>query len=286
MADEEAFLQAIDEAPGDETTRLVFADWLDEQGDFQRANFLRLECAWAAQQVPANLRCHWRKELPPIEERYPPVLRQLSEVDGAIDLRWIALVSRIAREFQSLTDRFAARIPVTRSERPAEVSARVSRWQAAVEEVRRMFAATVGEQVAQERFAVPIDHVLFGVTVGGLDCPEDYGMSYFDALYSPETMAEQTISMCNVYARRNVRREHLAGCGLWLFVGNRDKHDLHLCCDQASPFFGVLADQHDSHPWISPPHGPVTWDVISRSFLDYLRWEVTEAERDEAEQTE
>ena len=41
MGDEEAFLAALAERPGDDLTRLVFADWLDERGD-GRAAYLRL----------------------------------------------------------------------------------------------------------------------------------------------------------------------------------------------------------------------------------------------------
>jgi uncharacterized protein (TIGR02996 family) len=39
---EEAFLRAIEENPDDDTTRLVFADWLEERGDW-RAEFVRLD---------------------------------------------------------------------------------------------------------------------------------------------------------------------------------------------------------------------------------------------------
>jgi uncharacterized protein (TIGR02996 family) len=38
-----SFLQAIAEEPDDATCRLVFADWLEERGDW-RAEFLRLDC--------------------------------------------------------------------------------------------------------------------------------------------------------------------------------------------------------------------------------------------------
>jgi uncharacterized protein (TIGR02996 family) len=41
MTDDEAFLRAIIAAPGDSTTRLVYADWLEERGD-PRAEYLRL----------------------------------------------------------------------------------------------------------------------------------------------------------------------------------------------------------------------------------------------------
>jgi uncharacterized protein (TIGR02996 family) len=40
----DAFLQAIAANPSDDTLRLVFADWLEERGDW-RAEFLRLDCA-------------------------------------------------------------------------------------------------------------------------------------------------------------------------------------------------------------------------------------------------
>jgi uncharacterized protein (TIGR02996 family) len=32
MTDDEAFIRAIVDAPGDEAPRLVYADWLDERG--------------------------------------------------------------------------------------------------------------------------------------------------------------------------------------------------------------------------------------------------------------
>jgi uncharacterized protein (TIGR02996 family) len=43
MADEAAFLQAIREGPDDDGPRLVYADWLDEQGD-PRGEFIRVQC--------------------------------------------------------------------------------------------------------------------------------------------------------------------------------------------------------------------------------------------------
>lgn len=40
--DEKAFLAAVVEAPDDDTTRLVYADWLQENGQEQEAEFIRL----------------------------------------------------------------------------------------------------------------------------------------------------------------------------------------------------------------------------------------------------
>ena len=46
MTDDDAFLQAVVAAPGDDAPRLVYADWLDERGD-PRGAYLRAEIAWA-----------------------------------------------------------------------------------------------------------------------------------------------------------------------------------------------------------------------------------------------
>src|SRR5262245_15431683 len=47
MTYDSAFLAAIQEAPDDDAPRLVYADWLEEQGDADRAEFVRLQCALA-----------------------------------------------------------------------------------------------------------------------------------------------------------------------------------------------------------------------------------------------
>lgn len=45
--DQAAFLKAICAEPEDDTPRLVYADWLDEQGDADRAEFIRVQCELA-----------------------------------------------------------------------------------------------------------------------------------------------------------------------------------------------------------------------------------------------
>src|SRR5262245_29236403 len=67
-----AFLEAIAAEPADDAPRLIFADWLDEHGEPERAAFIRLQCeaarlpAWEprrrelAQQADALLLRHER----------------------------------------------------------------------------------------------------------------------------------------------------------------------------------------------------------------------------------
>jgi uncharacterized protein (TIGR02996 family) len=59
MTHADAFLQDILAHPDDDTPRLIFADWLEEQGDagnIVRAEFIRVQCALAAAQLPEQQR--------------------------------------------------------------------------------------------------------------------------------------------------------------------------------------------------------------------------------------
>ena len=71
MSDEPALLAAILAHPDEDTPRLVYADWLDENGRAERAEFIRIQCAPdaddAAQDRAAELeersRGRWLTEL-------------------------------------------------------------------------------------------------------------------------------------------------------------------------------------------------------------------------------
>jgi len=56
MSDAPALLAAIRAAPDDDAPRLVYADWLDEHAQPERAEFIRVQCALARTADPA-LRC-------------------------------------------------------------------------------------------------------------------------------------------------------------------------------------------------------------------------------------
>jgi uncharacterized protein (TIGR02996 family) len=47
MTDHDALLRAVLESPADDAPRLVLADWLDEHGESERAEFIRLQVAGA-----------------------------------------------------------------------------------------------------------------------------------------------------------------------------------------------------------------------------------------------
>jgi len=52
MDDRAALLRAIVESPDDDAPRLVYADWLDERGESDRAEFIRLQCAIHGSPMP------------------------------------------------------------------------------------------------------------------------------------------------------------------------------------------------------------------------------------------
>jgi uncharacterized protein (TIGR02996 family) len=81
MPDRDAFLNTIAASPADDGPRLVYADWLEEQGDADRAEFIRLQIDLARteddddpprpakqRRVEALLTAHWRDWLTPVVE--------------------------------------------------------------------------------------------------------------------------------------------------------------------------------------------------------------------------
>ncbi len=82
-AHDRAFLQAIREAPDDDGPRLVYADWLDDHGQPERAEFIRVQCEQArgveerraatlAQRARELLQAHWEDWVGPLRDATRP----------------------------------------------------------------------------------------------------------------------------------------------------------------------------------------------------------------------
>jgi uncharacterized protein (TIGR02996 family) len=87
MSTDDGFLMKLSANPADDTTRLVYADWLEEQGDptsTAKAEFLRLTVQRA---TPAGKKGQKKKR----EER-------LQQLAAGLDTDWLAVVSRLAIE--------------------------------------------------------------------------------------------------------------------------------------------------------------------------------------------
>jgi uncharacterized protein (TIGR02996 family) len=83
--DEQAFLDAVIAAPDDDAPRLIYADWLDEHNQPERAEFIRLQCELARMERfdPARL---------PLEKREQAILKNY----GAT---WAEPLAPITREY-------------------------------------------------------------------------------------------------------------------------------------------------------------------------------------------
>ncbi len=51
--DREGLLAAIREAPADDAPRLIYADWLSENGEENYGEFIRVQCALARPDCPS-----------------------------------------------------------------------------------------------------------------------------------------------------------------------------------------------------------------------------------------
>ncbi len=86
MTHDEAFLQAILEAPDDDAPRLIYADHMDENGQPERAEFVRLQVALARPRQPDDM-CHHNLTMP----QYCPrcrLRRRERELLGRWQGRW------------------------------------------------------------------------------------------------------------------------------------------------------------------------------------------------------
>ncbi|VTR92623.1 Uncharacterized protein OS=Cystobacter violaceus Cb vi76 GN=Q664_31220 PE=4 SV=1 [Gemmata massiliana] len=81
MSDEAGFLKAIADKPGERITRLAYADWLEENGRAQEAEFLKTQLQ--------------------IEE----MSARLIELGGQLDAKWLAAVGNVPTKSDEFTNR-------------------------------------------------------------------------------------------------------------------------------------------------------------------------------------
>lgn len=96
MHEEEPFALALLAGPGDDAPRLIYADWLEERGDLDRANFLRLGTS-ARRRPLADDPPEIDEEPALADESDAPDPAELHRIMARIDPDWLALISRAPR---------------------------------------------------------------------------------------------------------------------------------------------------------------------------------------------
>ena len=96
MDDERPFVRQILASPHELSPRLVYADWLEEHGECDRAEFLRLECDLI--------------RLLPTEPNYLRLNERYHELHAALEPKWLALLDRT--DIDNCRLRFGFRCPL------------------------------------------------------------------------------------------------------------------------------------------------------------------------------
>lgn len=120
MTHADAFLQDILAHPDDDAPRLIFADWLEEQGDtagVARAEFIRVQCALASGQLPpprkAKLRLREQQLRYEWEEEWAHPIRRLVET-WQFHRGFIEEISIRSDSFIAVADRLCRKAPIQR----------------------------------------------------------------------------------------------------------------------------------------------------------------------------
>jgi uncharacterized protein (TIGR02996 family) len=92
MTDREALLAAVRESPDDDLPRLVFADWLDDRGEFDRAAFIRAQVEAARAELDSP-------EARNAEDRAAALLTDANRETWTQDIRGLLLEADFERGF-------------------------------------------------------------------------------------------------------------------------------------------------------------------------------------------
>jgi uncharacterized protein (TIGR02996 family) len=87
MSQADAFLDAIREAPDDDAPRLIFADWLDDHGDADRAAFIRAQVRLAPLPPQGLARLDLEDEADDLLRKHPEWAGRLPELAQAWEFR-------------------------------------------------------------------------------------------------------------------------------------------------------------------------------------------------------
>ena len=114
MPDDDAFLRAIGEAPADDAPRLVYADWLDEHGDADRAEFIRVQVEidpyrradsdldrWRRAVIDRHLDRPVPADFPPETHRYATLARREAELRKARQWDWLGPLAAVDEDDRS-----------------------------------------------------------------------------------------------------------------------------------------------------------------------------------------
>jgi uncharacterized protein (TIGR02996 family) len=240
MSDEDAFIRALRERPDDETTRLVYTDWLDDRSD-PRAEYLRTEAAWVA--------------LQPSDEQYRPLYRRVSQLAAGLEPEWFATVRRawdaLPSDFRHSSRHMEDVVPDS-----------PGLWRETASSLWAWFAEAFGEDEADQRFCLPADFVAFNCVINRPDW-------YRRGRQMVEILEEQVTELG---LNQALADEFQTASEMWLHFGQASDASWHcVCCDLGSPRYGVIAECSggvEEHLWLAESLSTATF--CGRNLLHFL----------------
>jgi uncharacterized protein (TIGR02996 family) len=117
MTEAGAFMRAIIDRPDDDSPRLIYADWLEENGETERAEFIRLQCARSSARTQTSVRPEAvLREMDLLEHyqaQWTPRIAQLAKsLQASFNRGFIEHVLVEARAFVAGADQLFAQSPV------------------------------------------------------------------------------------------------------------------------------------------------------------------------------
>ena len=247
---EQGFLQALREDPEDHTTRLVYADWLDDRDD-PRGVFLRAEIELVA--------------LPAGEERARELQARLGRAVMTVESVWVVAVSLVGHQlFQMWRDLTKNFEPTSRGGPSKRRTSRCGQWRESGAGLGDLYSTRFPALTREDRFRVPLDYSLFCSTIGG-GGPRDGAVDPELIMFSIEGVYNESR-----YWLESMKEPQTHPNGLWLSIGfSSSQGGYHLCCDCLHPAFGSVYESVDgTGPWSEEFE---LMNLLAPSFLDFLR---------------
>ncbi len=265
--DEQDFLRAIQANPDNETLRLVYADWLEEQGNTTKGEFLRLEHQLSrlypgdnASHADPKLRFSWWANpndptVHPMPDRvYREMFGHLSQLARTLDVDWLVAASSLARGFrwryEALTPTLGTNLIVSEIE-----------WDDFEAGLREIFSLHFRTDRVEESFVIPVDYRL-SLRI----CDATWRIPNWPVPGTTPTVlsSEDSLQRLREVKFQGFHRD--LAPGFWVIAETRLETGFHcVCCDRSHDLYGAVALFPNDTPFGDPKK------VLAPNWSAYLR---------------
>lgn len=175
------FLHAIREVPDDDTPRLVYADWLDENGDHARAEFIRIQIELASSDLDVDRALTLRRREKSLRETHGAAWQQPFRAEhkphftrGFVSALTLSAAELLERGREYLSAAPITSITLSEDREDAELTANLSRCEFLRNlQALDLYSSPIGEEAARVLFGSPYLRGLRELHLGEGDATPD-----------------------------------------------------------------------------------------------------------------